>query len=69
MTFLDHTPIVGLVVDSIISIDSSLNTSNTVTGGGVGLLRCGRSERKTREQRGGRGKERHGLLAQTSKRC
>ena len=40
-----------------------------VTGGGVGLLRCDRSERKTREQRGGRGKERHGLLAQTSKRC
>ena len=40
-----------------------------VTGGGAGLLRCGRSERKTREQRGGRGKERHGLLAQTSKRC
>ena len=41
----------------------------TVTGGGVGLLRCSRSERKTREQRGGRSKERHGLLAQTSKRC
>ena len=40
-----------------------------VTGGGVGLLRGGRSERKTREQRGGRSKERHGLLAQTSKRC
>ena len=40
-----------------------------VTGGGAGLPRGGRSERKTREQRGGRGKERHGLLAQTSKRC
>ena len=40
-----------------------------VTGGGTGFLRSGSAQGKTREQRGCRGKERHGLLAQTSKCC
>ena len=38
-----------------------------VTGGGTGFLRSGSAQGKTREQRSCRGKERHGLLAQTSK--
>ena len=40
-----------------------------VTGRCTGLLRGGRSERKTCEQRGRRGEERHGFLAQMSKSC
>ena len=40
-----------------------------VAGGGTGFLRSGGADGKTCEQRGGRGQKRHGLLAQTSKRC
>ena len=40
-----------------------------VAGGGTGFLRSCGADGKTCEQRGGRGQKRHGLLAQTSKRC
>ena len=40
-----------------------------VAGGCTGCLRSGGADGKTCEQRGGRGQKRHGLLAQTSKRC
>ena len=40
-----------------------------VAGGGTGFLRSGGADGKTCEQRGGRSQKRHGLLAQTSKRC